>query len=97
MALITYLLVFLIGMALGLMYFGGLWWTVTAVTDERCSAWWLAVSFLARMTLLTSGLYVVLLVSVWHLALCLAGVLIARVVLVRHLADAGGAKIVSGD
>jgi F1F0 ATPase subunit 2 len=97
MALITYLMVFLFGIGLGGMYFGGLWWTVTAVTDKRYSMWWLAISFLVRMTLLACGLYFVLLVSVWHLMLCLAGVFTARVILVRRMAKVGCAKMASSD
>ncbi len=85
-----YLGVFLLGVLLGLMYFGGLWWTVSAVTRHRVPAWWLAVSFVVRVALLTAGLYFVLLISVWHLAACLMGWLAARMALMRFVGKPGG-------
>jgi F1F0 ATPase subunit 2 len=85
-----YVGVFLLGVLLGLMYFGGLWWTVSAVARQRVPAWWLAVSFVLRVALLTAGLYLVLLISVWHLAACLIGWLVARMALMRFVGKPGG-------
>jgi F1F0 ATPase subunit 2 len=92
-----YLGVFVLGVLLGLMYFGGLWWTVAAVSRKRVPAWWLAVSFTVRVALLTAGLYIVLLISVWHLAACLIGWLVARMALMRFVGKPGGAPDAGAD
>jgi F1F0 ATPase subunit 2 len=92
MVFATYVAVFLLGALLGLMYFGGLWWTLAAVTRKRVAAWWLAVSLMLRLALLTAGLYLVLLISIWHLAVCLLGLLAARILLVRFVGQVGSAR-----
>ena len=94
MGFIAYFAVFLVGMALGVMYFGGLWWTVAALARKRYSVWLLAGSFVVRLCLLTAGLYFVLLIGVWHLAVCVAGVVSARMLLVRFV---GCAKTANGE
>jgi F1F0 ATPase subunit 2 len=83
MGFVVYLAVFLAGVALGFMYFGGLWWTVAAVSRRKQSAWSLAISFVVRITLLMVGLYLALLTGVWHLVACLAGLFTARTLLIR--------------
>ena len=85
MGVVVYLSVFLAGIMLGFMYFGGLWWTVEAVSCRQQSAWSLALSFVLRITLLMVGLYAVLLVGSWHLVACLVGLFTARKLLLRYV------------
>ena len=85
MGFVVYLSVFLAGIILGFVYFGGLWWTIEAVSRRNQPAWSLALSFVLRITLLMGGLYSVLLVGVWHLVACLVGLFTARKLLLRYV------------
>ncbi|MBX3146854.1 MAG: ATP synthase subunit I [Gemmatimonadales bacterium] len=71
------------GLGLGLLYFGGLWWTVRRIATVRFPALLVVGSFLVRtagaaagIVLLSGGQVVPLLVSV-------AGFLVARTILIR--------------
>jgi F1F0 ATPase subunit 2 len=66
------------GAMLGVMFFGGLWWTVRKGVASQRPAVWFSVSLLLRMSLALAGMY---LVSGGHwerLLLCLLGFLMAR-------------------
>ena len=71
------------GMVLGVMFFGGLWWTVrTGVSSPRPALWFVG-SLLLRMSIALTGLYVV---SGGHwdrLLVCLCGFAIARLIVMR--------------
>ncbi len=58
------------GLALGAVFFGGLWWTLRRSLASPRSALWLLASLLTRMSLLLVGLY---LVSDGHWERLLAG------------------------
>ena len=71
------------GMVLGLIFFGGLWWTVRIGVSSQRPAWWFLGSLLLRMSIAMSGLYVV---SGGHwdrLLICLCGCAIARLIVTR--------------
>jgi len=66
------------GLGLGLVFFGGLWWTTRRAMASGRPAVWVAASLLVRMSLALSGFY---LVSGGHwlrLLLCLLGFVVAR-------------------
>jgi len=70
----------LAGVGLGMVFFGGLWWTLKKGITSRRPALWFTGSLLVRMGLALTGFY---LVSDGHwqrLLLCLFGFLVARVV-----------------
>ncbi len=68
----------LIGYALGIMYFGGLWWTVTILPKVRHPGTILIVSYVLRTSVLLLGFYLVLGDQWQRLVACLLGLLIAR-------------------
>ncbi len=71
------------GMALGAFFFGGLWWTVRRGLTARQPALWFLVSMLLRTGLTAAGFYIVCRGN-WERALaCLAGFIIARLVVTR--------------
>jgi len=80
------------GVGLGMVFFGGLWWTLKKGLSSRRPALWFTGSLLVRMALALAGFY---LVSDGHwqrLLLCLSGFLVARVVttwLTRPPVDSG--------
>lgn len=70
------------GGVLGLLYFGGLWWTVHKVQKSNRPILFYSVSFATRLILIATCLILLLQVGSWHLLISLAGFYLARLVLV---------------
>jgi F1F0 ATPase subunit 2 len=90
--LLAFVLPLLSGVAIGLMFFGGLWWTVRNGLGAKVPALYFVGSLLIRTTIALSGFY---LVGVGHwqrLVICLVGSVIGRVLVMllvrRSPADA---------
>ncbi len=47
------------GLALGAVFFGGLWWTVIRALSSRQPALWFLVSLLLRMSITLAGFFLV--------------------------------------
>lgn len=79
----------IVGVILGLFYFGGLWWTVRRVMHSRRPGLLIFASFLVRLL----GTLVVLLLIVrehWILgAVCVAVMIVTRAVLTAKLGRVG--------
>jgi F1F0 ATPase subunit 2 len=71
------------GLALGTVFFGGLWWTVARGLGSRFAALWFFLSLLLRTGVALSGFYLVGRDSWERLVVCLAGFLIARLIVTR--------------
>ena len=78
-----------IGIFLGAVFFGGLWWTVHRGLTAANPALWFGVSALARMAITLAGLYYVARAGWPSLLACLCGLLIARVATTRLTRVAG--------
>jgi F1F0 ATPase subunit 2 len=87
-AAVTLLLAFALGVILGVMFFGGLWWTVARGTGSRYAAPWFLLSLLLRSSGAMLGFYLVGRGSWEKLAACLAGFVIARLIVVPLTAEA---------
>jgi len=73
----------IVGMLLGAMFFGGLWWTVRkGVTSTRPSLWFFG-SLLLRTSMTLVGFYVVSEGHWERLLVCLLGFTIARLIATR--------------
>jgi F1F0 ATPase subunit 2 len=68
----------LVGIFLGLFYFGGLWYTVRSLPGSRNPALLTMGSFLGRTVITLAGFYLVMDGSLPKLLACLAGFLLAR-------------------
>lgn len=68
----------LAGAALGLLFFGGLWWTVRRAAASPRPALWFGPSLLLRMAGVVGGFYLVGAGQWTRLAACLAGFVLAR-------------------
>lgn len=79
-------LALLVGIGLGLFYFGGLWLTVQRLPTIRHPALLMLGSFLMRTLAALSGFYVVMNGSWARLLICLAGFLTIRTVLASRSA-----------
>jgi F1F0 ATPase subunit 2 len=75
---VHYALAWLTGLALGGVFFGGLWWTVHVFTAGKRSAAWLLGSWLLRMGIALTGFYLVGREHWQQLLLCLLGFVMAR-------------------
>ena len=68
------------GMALGGVFFGGLWWTVKRGMASRAPALWFGGSMLVRTALVLAGFYVIGVHHWGRMVLGLAGFGLARLV-----------------
>jgi len=74
------------GVALGVFYFGGLWWTVVRGVAARHAALWFFASLLLRTGVAMLGFYLVAHGSWERLLACLAGFVMARLIVTRFTA-----------
>lgn len=81
--LLKFALAGIAGVALGTLFFGGLWWTVRRAVSSPCPAFWLLGSLLARMAVALTGFYLVAIGGWQQLIVCLAGFIAARVLVTR--------------
>lgn len=77
------------GMLLGTIFFGGLWWTLRKGVSSEQPAFWFFGSLLLRMSIVLAGFYFVSGGHWERLLLCLAGFVIARLVVTRLTRSAG--------
>lgn len=66
------------GVMLGIVFFGGLWWTVRRGLTATVPATWFGLSALARMAVVMGGLYCFARLGLPSLVACLCGLLVAR-------------------
>lgn len=79
----TWLLAGLAGGALGMFFFGGLWWTVARTLQSDRSMAWHFAGLLLRMAVTLGGFYLVGAGQWQRLAACLAGFIVARALVLR--------------
>ncbi len=73
------------GGLLGLMYFGGLWFTVRRLNTARYTAMWMLGSFLIRTLAAVTGFYPVVLQGWQSTLYALAGFIMIRIILIRRI------------
>ncbi|MBK5966240.1 ATP synthase subunit I [Thiocystis minor] len=79
-----------VGLALGAVFFGGLWWTLRKSLESPRPALWLLGSLLTRMSLVLVGLYLVSDGQWERLLAGLVGVIGARFFVLRLTGPAAG-------
>lgn len=79
--LLPALLAWLMGGALGVFFYGGLWWTVKQYVASPRVAWWFLASFLLRTGVTVTGFYRVGDGQWQRFLLCLAGFFMARLLI----------------
>ena len=72
-----------IGVLLGAVFFGGLWWTIRKGISSKQPALWFFGSLLVRMCIVLAGFYFVSGGHWERLVLCLIGFVIARLAVTR--------------
>jgi F1F0 ATPase subunit 2 len=76
-------LALLAGLSLGVVFFGGLWWTVRQGLSARHPATWLISSVMLRMSATLAGFYFVGRGDGSRLVVCLGGFVLARFVVMK--------------
>lgn len=79
----------LVGMVLGALFFGGLWWTVRRGLASPRPALWFASSLLLRLGIVLTGFYVVGGTDWRRMVACLAGFLLMRILVLRFTRPVG--------
>lgn len=82
----------LAGGALGLVFFGGLWWTVRRGASSPYPALWFFGSLLLRTAFVLAGFYAIAGMHWQRMLLCLAGFTVARLGVTRWTRSAGGSS-----
>jgi F1F0 ATPase subunit 2 len=72
-----------VGLMLGAIFFGGLWWTVRECVVTQRSTLWLLTSWLLRMGIAVTGFYFVGHAHWPRLVVCLLGFIVARLLVNR--------------
>ncbi len=76
--IIFMILAFTAGLALGTLFFGGLWFTVKKTITAKIPAIWFLGSFFLRVSIVLIGFYFVSNGSWQRLLICLLGFVVAR-------------------
>jgi F1F0 ATPase subunit 2 len=76
------------GFTLGVLHFGGLWFTVQKINSSKYPALWMISSFLFRIGLLLITFYWLVMMSGWYLAVAFIGFLMARTILIKRIKPA---------
>jgi F1F0 ATPase subunit 2 len=71
------------GVALGVLFFGGLWWTIPKGLASTAPALWFGGSFLLRTGVVLGGFYWAGHADWTHMVACLLGFVLARPVVLR--------------
>ena len=87
--------VLLVGVALGLVFFGGLWWTVRRGMASPRPALWFISSLLVRVVLTLGGIYLVAGDQWQRLLAVLLGFWLARLLVLRLTASPNAAPAVA--
>jgi len=77
------ILAWVVGLCLGAIFFGGLWWTVRNGLSSRQPAFWFLGSLLLRSGIALAGFYLVASHGFEPLLLCLLGFTVARLVVTQ--------------
>ncbi|HDP95472.1 MAG TPA: ATP synthase subunit I [Candidatus Aminicenantes bacterium] len=71
------------GIAIGMIFFGGLWWTVKKGVSAGRPALWFGGSLVVRMGVAVAGFYFVFDGDWQRLLACTVGFLVARIIVIR--------------
>jgi len=80
------------GLALGIVFFGGLWWTVQRGVSSKQPALWFFASLMLRTAIVVAGFYFVMHGDWRRLVSSLFGFILARLCIVRLTSTAFGGR-----
>jgi F1F0 ATPase subunit 2 len=77
--IITMAIVFGVGLVLGAIFYGGLWWTVQKGLTSDYAGWWFTLSLWARLGIAAGGFYLVADGDWKRILVCFAGFITSRI------------------
>jgi F1F0 ATPase subunit 2 len=80
---LSLLLALVAGLLLGVVFFGGLWWTVRRGLASQQAPLWFVASLLSRTAIAICGFYFVMQDDWRRLVACLFGFVLARICVIR--------------
>lgn len=81
---VSIILAFVGGIALGILFFGGLWFTVKKAVNAKTPALWIISSFFLRIGIIAVGFYFIGSGNWVKLLICLLGFIIARFIVLNY-------------
>jgi F1F0 ATPase subunit 2 len=72
------------GWILGIIFFGGLWFTIQKAVHSKIPALWFIVSFIMRTGITLGGFYLSAGGNWQRLLFCLGGFILARIMIIRR-------------
>lgn len=78
---VSYITAAVAGLALGVFYWGGLWWTCRRVVDGRAPAALIAVGYFVRLAVVVGAMYVLMQGSYIRLGIIVGAMLLVRLVM----------------
>ena len=81
---VAMIIVFAVGLVLGVLFFLGLWYTVQKVTMSKTPALWILGSFVFRIGIVLLGFYYIGADNWQRLLACLAGFIVARFIVTYY-------------
>ena len=78
------ILAFIVGLLLGTIFFGGLWFTVRKLVTSKIPALWFLGSFILRVSITLTGFYYISSGSWQRLLICVAGFITARFAVIYY-------------
>ena len=81
---------FFVGLAMGALFFGGLWWTVQKMTASRNPQLISGISFLLRAAVVMAGFYLLVGQGMSGMIAALAGFIVARTYIAYRLGTGTG-------
>lgn len=79
------LLVFAVGLLLGGIFFGGLWWTIRRAMTSPSPARWFLISLVVRSSVVVFGFYALAGQDWQRWVACVLGLILARGLITRKL------------
>ncbi len=79
---------FIVGLLLGIIFFGGLWFTVKKLTTSKMPALLVMGSFIGRIVIVLAGFYFVSLGDWKKLVICLIGFVVGRFAVIHYTKSA---------
>lgn len=71
------------GLALGIIFFGGLWFTVKKAVGSKIPALWIFSSFILRISITMTGFYFIGAGDWVKLLACLVGFIVSRIIVLH--------------
>ena len=90
---VNMILAFIAGLALGTLFFGGLWFTVKKAVTAKIPALWIFTSFFFRISITLVGFYFVSSCNWQRLLVCAAGFIVARFFVIHFTKTADAKQI----